>query len=485
MSKLSDSAIARLSRAAAAGNETAVLAECHVVQENAEQRVEPYGEARAQVVEMSHAGLSPDALLCLNEALLLCGVYCPPLFEAAREAADSDEISRPEAVRAAAWILFRTKQWDRLHALGRREDLITAVGERSSRGAAELADLSLFGFYRRFRYMFGLPKRAWPVETLERALRAELRKPVYRADETHRALRDALGAYFLGDSGMIERIGTLVDGPPRLSGDLSGLECSLSDRMVNEVSYRASRVAREVVPWHMVQQSPARRVVLFSVDAAYLEAFGARFIASVLDAGFGVHVHAIDHDPDSFLRAAFPEQSATFGVSLQRTPLADASIDFAKGVCAGGRFLVAPTLLDRHEQVVISDVDGVMVEPAPDFHPEGADVGLRFLGNAVTPAPVTLPWDFIAAGLVSLRASSAAYDFAQDVRRYMEAALLGAVTQSRRFFPADQCALWFAAGRQRKAAILFRVDRLFVQSQEWAAMDALDVKRDFQKTMRP
>jgi len=482
---LTDDAFARLSRAAASGDETVLLAECHAVQEHAGQRVEAYGERRATTAQVPHAGLSADAVLCLNEALLLSRFYCATLFQAALDAAGSDALSRPEAVRAAAWILFRAKRWDRLDAIGRRDDLVRALHERSARGAAEIADLSLLGFYRRHRYLFGLPKRAGSVETLGRALRAELRKPVYAADEAHRALRDLVGAYWLGDAGVVERIERLVDAPPRLSGGLSGLECTLSDRALEEASGEAARIARQLASWHLVRRSPARRIVLFSVDAPYLEAFASRFIASALDAGFGVHVHAVDHDPERFLTETFPGRSADFGVSIQQTPLGDRSIDFAKGMCAGARFLVAPALLEDHEQVVISDVDGLMVQPAADFHPDGAAVGLRFLGHVGSPAPRTLPWDFIAAGLVSLRASPAAHQFAQDVQRYIEAALLGAVTRSRRFFLADQCALWFAARRQGEPGALFHVEKLFVQSQDWSSIDVLDVKREFQRKMRP
>lgn len=405
------------------------------------------GEPKAVRADL-HASESLEARVLIYGRAARRRIFMRALAAELLSASDADVESRAGIVEYA-WFLYGRKDWPRL----------ARFLDRNARPGLppHLADLRFLSCLRLEapRIRAGGPAGAFR-EAVEAVL-AEIEAlwPGERARlSAYRLLTEHMtGAFGKARDGLVERFDAL-----RFIEPLSGLQSIVTP--TEEAPGPGTSLRR---------LSERSAVTLLSVDEAYFRRFGETFIEAHrrLRPERGLHLHCVGFEPEA------PDG---IGVTVDRTDLSGFGDAQRRGYYACARYLHLPDHLDRYEDVLVTDVDGL-----PSATPDLSRAAVLLSTRVLEPGRELhrLPWECVSAHGFRVDASPEGRRFALGLARYL-ATVLRRARGGMPFWFADQNALFYTWLQEAGSDGVAAFDRApFTQAQVWRQFEGDGEKRRF------
>lgn len=419
--------------------------------------------------------LDPDARIALAGLLLRANAVSRALLVRVLDDLESIRPTTPHTLQEALWILFSQKDWAKLRLLALD---LPAIGTVSARAAARLSDIAFLCFYRQEieRLKDGEDASGFRAAA-EAEIAARQQVPGVPGDrfDIYRRLVD----FNLGE---LENTWPLLEYSialsPRLCGPLSALESTFSNATIEKHRKEAACFVRARSSVRIVRRCESDTVALVSLDRRYFDIYAETFLRTFASSNpdGAAHFHCINFD----LTTDFLELADRIGISIgwsrdDFTGTQEAGT--LAGYYAAARYLHLPTYLKSYPNIFVCDVDGLVVKKLPALFRGKPDIRMpaRFLRGPRRLYPA--PWDAIGAGAVAIRRTDQSVTFVRAVADYLGVAFILAVNEGRRFFYADQNALFAAYYRFRNECQFEPIGRAFSQAGDWRMFLSEDSKR--------
>ncbi|MCK0068331.1 hypothetical protein [Kordiimonas laminariae] len=237
-----------------------------------------------------------------------------------------------------------------------------------------------------------------------------------------------------------------------------------------------------------MRHTGARDCTLVSCNKVYYSMYFKNFAESfaIKNPKGTLHLHAINFEVDEDALQTIEDE---FGIYINftedSTDLDVLNPDIMKGYCAGARYMYVPQYLDIYDEILITDIDGVLKLSHQDVW-SGREGRILLSTLILDPARAAnfVFWSNIGAGATGIPATKEGRLFAKIFSHYLFTRFVECQKRGERFFFSDQVGLLLSLMFMNfDSEVFMKMPQLFAQPAADRVVNRGRAKKDAQSKL--